>query len=79
MSTSSRLPFVFRNEAHMRKVIDGAIGDELLGQDHGQPGTAGGPGWMDSGSRSLYTKKPVRSMEDLKGQKILRHCILPTS
>jgi len=27
-------------------------------------------GWMDGGSRSLYTKKPVRSPADLKGQKI---------
>ena len=27
-------------------------------------------GWMDSGSRSLYTKKAVRSPADLKGQKI---------
>lgn len=25
---------------------------------------------MDGGSRSLYTKKPVRKPEDLKGQKI---------
>jgi TRAP-type C4-dicarboxylate transport system substrate-binding protein len=26
--------------------------------------------WMDGGSRSLYTKKPVRKPDDLKGQKI---------
>jgi TRAP-type C4-dicarboxylate transport system substrate-binding protein len=29
-----------------------------------------GLAWMDGGSRSLYTKKPVRKPEDLKGQKI---------
>ncbi|HEX7441562.1 MAG TPA: TRAP transporter substrate-binding protein DctP, partial [Caldimonas sp.] len=29
-----------------------------------------GLAWMDGGSRSLYTKKPVRSIADLKGQKI---------
>ena len=64
------MPFVFRNEAHMRKVIDGAIGDELLGKITASPARLVALGWMDSGSRSLYTKKPVRSMEDLKGQKI---------
>src|SRR6185503_10970147 len=26
------MPFVFRDEAHMRKVIDGAIGAEMLGK-----------------------------------------------
>ena len=29
-----------------------------------------GLAWMDGGSRSLYTKKPIRSIEDLKGMKI---------
>jgi TRAP-type C4-dicarboxylate transport system substrate-binding protein len=29
-----------------------------------------GLAWMDGGSRSLYTKKPVRKIEDLKGQKV---------
>lgn len=64
------MPFVFRNEAHMRKVIDGPIGDELLKKISDSPAKLIGLGWMDSGSRSLYTKTPVRKMEDLKGQKI---------
>ncbi len=64
------MPFVFRNEAHMRQVIDGPIGDELLKKISDSPARLIGLGWMDSGSRSLYTKKPVRKMEDLKGQKI---------
>ncbi len=64
------MPFVFRNEAHMRKVIDGPIGDELLKKITDSPAKLVGLGWMDSGSRSLYTKTPVRKMEDLKGQKI---------
>ncbi len=64
------MPFVFRNEAHMRKVIDGAIGDELLKKITDSPAKLVALGWMDSGSRSLYTKTPVRKMEDLKGQKI---------
>jgi tripartite ATP-independent transporter DctP family solute receptor len=64
------MPFVFRDEAHMRKVIDGAIGDELLAKITASPARLVALGWMDSGSRSLYTKKPVRKPEDLKGMKI---------
>jgi tripartite ATP-independent transporter DctP family solute receptor len=64
------MPFVFRNEAHMRQVIDGPIGDELLKKITDSPAKLVALGWMDSGSRSLYTKKAVRSIEDLKGQKI---------
>lgn len=64
------MPFVFRNEAHMRAVIDGPIGQEMLDKITASPARLVGLGWMDGGSRSLYTKKPVRSMADLKGMKI---------
>ncbi len=64
------MPFVFRDEAHMRKVIDGEIGDDLLKRITASPARLVALGWMDSGSRSLYTKKAVRKIEDLKGQKI---------
>ncbi len=64
------MPFVFRDIAHMRKVIDGAVGDELLAKVSASPARLVALGWMDGGSRSLYTKKPVRSPADLKGQKI---------
>jgi len=64
------MPFVFRNPAHMRMVIDGPIGDELLKKITDSPAKLVALGWMDSGSRSLYTKKAVRSIDDLKGQKI---------
>ena len=64
------MPFVFRNEAHMRAVIDGAIGQEMLDKITASPAKLVALGWMDGGSRSLYTKKPVRTMADLKGQKI---------
>ncbi len=64
------MPFVFRDEAHMRKVIDGPIGDELLLRITNSPARLVALGWMDAGSRSLYTKKAVRQMSDLKGQKI---------
>ncbi len=64
------MPFVFRNEAHMRAVIDGPIGDEILDKITKSPSRMVALGWMDGGSRSLYTKKPVRTPEDLKGQKV---------
>jgi tripartite ATP-independent transporter DctP family solute receptor len=64
------MPFVFRDEEHMRKVIDGPIGDEILQKISASPARMVALGWMDGGSRSLYTKKPVRKPDDLKGQKV---------
>lgn len=64
------MPFVFRNEAHMRAVIDGPIGQEMLDKITASSAKLVGLGWMDGGSRSLYTKRPVRKPEDLKGMKV---------
>jgi len=64
------MPFVFRDEAHMRAVIDGPIGKELLDKITASPARLVALGWMDSGSRSLYTKKEIKSPADLKGLKI---------
>src|SRR3979490_2145697 len=66
------LPFMFRDNAHMEKVIDGPIGDELLKKLTEHP-TAGLVGlcWMNAGTRNVYNgNKPVRSIDDLKGLKI---------
>jgi tripartite ATP-independent transporter DctP family solute receptor len=64
------MPFVFRNEAHMRSVIDGPIGQEILDKVTASPARLVGLGFMDGGSRSLYTKKRVTKPDDLKGQKV---------
>jgi len=64
------MPFVFRDITHMRKVIDGAIGQELLDKVTASPARLVALGWMDGGARSLYTKKPVRTPADLKGVKV---------
>lgn len=64
------MPFVFRDEVHMRAVIDGPIGRELLDKITASPARLVALGWMDSGSRSLYTKKEIKSPADLKGLKI---------
>jgi tripartite ATP-independent transporter DctP family solute receptor len=64
------MPFIFRGIDHMRKVIDGPIGDELLQKVSDSSAGLVALGWMDGGARSLYTKKPVKSPADLKGLKI---------
>ncbi|HTV27174.1 MAG TPA: TRAP transporter substrate-binding protein [Xanthobacteraceae bacterium] len=66
------LPFLFRNTAHMQKVIDGPIGQELLDKvTANQKAGLVGLCWMDAGARSFYdTKHPIKSIADLKGLKI---------
>lgn len=64
------MPFVFRNEAHMRAVIDGPVGQELLDKVTASPAKLVALGFMDGGSRSLYTKKKVTKPSDLQGQKV---------
>ena len=66
------LPFLFRDTAHMEKVIDGPIGQALLDRVTDNPQThLIGLCWLDAGARSLYdTKRPIKSIEDLKGLKV---------
>lgn len=63
------MPFVFRSTEHMRRVLDGPIGDEILAAmaEQGMVGLA----FYDSGARSIYTvKRPIRTLTDVKGLKI---------
>lgn len=63
------LPYVFRSVDHMHKVVDGAIGTELLNKL--EAGGLIGLGYMDAGSRSFYnSKRDITSIDDLKGLKI---------
>src|SRR5271169_264649 len=65
------MPYLFRDTKHMQKVIDGPLGQELMDKVTNNP-KAGlvALAWMDAGARSLYdTKKPIKSIEDLKGMK----------
>src|SRR6266481_3736496 len=65
------MPFIFRDEAHMRKVIDGPIGEELLGRISANPNTRlVALCWMDAGTRNVYSNKPIKAPADLKGMKI---------
>lgn len=63
------LPFLFRDREHSFKVLDGPIGQELL--DEATQFWLKGLCYYDAGSRSFYTKDhPIKTPEDLKGQKI---------
>jgi tripartite ATP-independent transporter DctP family solute receptor len=63
------MPFLFRSKAHMRAVLDGPIGEEILAAC--APQGFVGLAYYDSGARNIYTaKKPVRTLADAKGLKI---------
>ena len=63
------MPFLFRSKEHLRKVLDGAIGDEILKDCEAQGFI--GLAFYDSGARSIYTaKKPVKTLADVKGMKV---------
>lgn len=60
------LPFVFRSVAHMRRVLDGPLGQQILAsmESRGLIGLC----FYDAGARSFYsTKKPIRRVADMKG------------
>src|SRR3989337_342476 len=64
------MPFVFKDEAQMRKVIDGPIGAEMLDKLTKSSARLVALGWMDAGTRNVYAEKPVTKPADLKGMKI---------
>ena len=63
------VPYIFRDAEHFWNVLEGPIGKELLLV--GTPNGVRGLCYYDAGSRNFYTiKRPVRSPDDLRGQKI---------
>ncbi len=68
MTMVPTMPFLFHSVEHMRKVLDGPIGDEILKscESAGYVGLA----FYDSGARSIYSKKPIKTVADTKGMKI---------
>lgn len=64
-----QMPYLYRGEEHMWKVLDGPIGEEFLASL--EPANFIGLAWYDSGARNFYnSKKEIKSVADLKGMKI---------
>ncbi|WP_424134769.1 TRAP transporter substrate-binding protein [Roseomonas chloroacetimidivorans] len=63
------LPFLFRSEDHMHRVLDGPIGEDIASgvTRHNMIPLA----YYDSGARSFYTRaKPIHEPGDMRGLKI---------
>jgi tripartite ATP-independent transporter DctP family solute receptor len=62
------LPFLFRDIDHFRKTMYGPQGDKILAAFD----KAGFVGLClyESGARSMYAKKPIKSVADMKGLKV---------
>lgn len=62
------LPFIFRDLDHFRKTMYGPQGDKILAafDKAGFVGLA----LYESGARSMYAKKPIKSVADMKGLKV---------
>ena len=68
MTMVPTMPFLFRSVEHMRHALDGPVGEEILKscESAGFVGLA----FYDSGARSIYAKKPIKTVADAKGLKI---------
>src|ERR1700754_4484848 len=63
------MPFLFRSTEHLRKVLDGPIGNEILNsfEPYGFLGLA----FYDSGARSIYNSvRPIPPLADIKGLRL---------
>ena len=60
-----QLPYLYRDAAHMWRVLDGALGEDFL-QEFTRRELVG-LSWYDAGARSFYAKQPIRSLNDLAG------------
>jgi tripartite ATP-independent transporter DctP family solute receptor len=62
------LPYLFNSAAHMRRVLDGPIGDKILAdlESQGVIGLC----FYDMGTHSYGAKKPIRNVTDMKGMKV---------
>ncbi|EGO63843.1 TRAP transporter substrate-binding protein [Acetonema longum] len=62
------LPYIFDNDEHVWNFLNGEYGQKML--DNLEKSKLKGLAYYSSGSRSFYTKKPVKSVADLQGLKI---------
>ncbi|MEI7026633.1 TRAP transporter substrate-binding protein [Paenibacillus sp. y28] len=62
------LPYIFNNEKHLWNFLQGDEGGKLL--ESLASSKMMGLAYYDSGARNFYTRKPVKTVADLKGLKI---------
>ena len=62
------LPFLFKSVNHMHKALDSHVGQDIL-NDISKTAYIG-LGLYDSGARNMYTNKPIKHIDDLKGLKL---------
>lgn len=64
-----QLPYVYRDENHMWKILDGEIGEEFKEELDGSGMVA--LSWYDAGARNFYNSShPIEQVEDLKKMRI---------
>lgn len=63
-----QLPYLYRDAEHMWEILEGDIGDRFLESVSGAGLT--GLSWFDSGARSFYAVRELRTLEDLAGLRI---------
>lgn len=68
------LPYLFDDEEHYQRVVDGPLGVELLERiatlENGRPSGMIGLTYFDAGSRNFYAKSAIRGPEDLRGKAV---------
>jgi TRAP-type C4-dicarboxylate transport system substrate-binding protein len=62
------MPYVFTDTRHMLKVVNGAVGNDVL--KDAEKNNFIGFGWFDGGTRNFYTKTPVKVPADLRALRI---------
>ncbi|WP_143319354.1 TRAP transporter substrate-binding protein [Clostridium sp. HBUAS56010] len=64
-----QLPYIYRDETHMWKVLDGTIGEEFKEELNGSGLVA--LSWFDAGARNFYNSShPIEKIEDLRKMRI---------
>lgn len=67
------LPFLFTDDNHASRVLDGPIGQKILNTLHNKPGTKNVKGLSftySGGFTVISTNRAIRSVEDLQGLKV---------
>lgn len=64
-----QLPFLYEDNDHMWRVLDGPIGEVFLDSIEVAIGLTGLT-WFDAGVRHYYTRRQIKRLEDLQGMRI---------